>query len=130
VKLRRYVALGLGALFIWWGIQGGFLVESAGAMVFGGFTGGFIAALGAATDSFDGAVESVIALGVVVVVAGSGLVGWTFYRYGVDAVWLAGDAVGIVAIAVVKRQNFVLPVLLGGVTGGFVNDRYLPARSS
>lgn len=127
MRVRRYGALGLGSLFIWWGLHGGLTFEVVGVLLFGLFFGGFLAALGSATNGFDGAVDAVVALAVVIVFAGSGLVGWALYRHGLGAVWLAGDAVAIVSLAIVKRHNFLLPVLIGGAVGGFVNGRYIPA---
>jgi len=119
--------MGLGSLFIWWGLHGGFTFGVVGMMLFGLFFGGFLAALGSATTGFDGAVDAVVALGVVAILASTGLIGNALYRYGLDAVWLAGDGVAILALAVVKRHNFFVPVLIGGAVGGFVNGRYVPA---
>ncbi|MUV91044.1 hypothetical protein GJ629_15060, partial [Halapricum sp. CBA1109] len=66
---RRTIAIGVGAVFIWWGLQAAFLIDSFGALWFGTFVGGFVAALGAARSGYDGVVEAVIALGVVLAVA-------------------------------------------------------------
>lgn len=129
VNRRRALALALGALFIWWGLQGAFLVESVGALWFGMTLGGFIAALGAATTGYDGIVEAVIALGVVLALASVGLVVLSLFRYGLASVDLLGETADIVSMGIVARQMFLVPLLMGGGAGGFVNGRYLPAPS-
>ena len=122
---RRTIAIGVGAVFIWWGLQAAFLLESFGALWFGTFVGGFVAALGAATSGYDGVVEAVIALGVVLVVAAPGLAAWTVANHGLDPVTFVADAVALVTYAVVTRLRFLPMIALGGGVGGFVNGRYL-----
>jgi hypothetical protein len=121
VQRRQYVARGVGSLFMWWGIQGGFLVGAIGALWFGTFVGGAIAAAGDARTGFDGVYEALVALAVVVAIAGPGLVVWLVLTHGLGVFGLVDDAVRVLLLVVHVRQVFLLPVVLGGATGGLLN---------
>jgi len=121
MQTRQYVARGVGSLLMWWGIQGAFLVEAIGALWFGTFFGGAIAAMGVARTGFDGVYEALVALVIVIVVGGTGLVVWLLLTYGLGVLGQIDDAARLVLLGVHVRQVFLLPVVLGGASGGLLN---------